>query len=74
MRIELVLEVHPVWDRLLFAIDPFESGQSALEFVAGVASANDASVRVLHIRELPKMAESFRSRLLARRKTWCGRP
>jgi nucleotide-binding universal stress UspA family protein len=55
-RIELVLEVHPVWDRLLFAIDQFESGQSALKFVAGVASANDASVRVLHIREVPKMA------------------
>ena len=45
-----------MWDRLLLAIDQFESGQSALEFVAGVASANDASVRVLHIRELPKMA------------------
>ena len=45
-----------MWDRLLFAIDQFESGQSALEFVAGVASANDASVRVLHIREVPKMA------------------
>jgi nucleotide-binding universal stress UspA family protein len=55
-RIELVLEVFPVWDRLLFAIDQFESGQSALEFVAGVASANDASVRVLHIREVPRMA------------------
>ncbi len=45
-----------MWDRLLFAIDQFESGQSALEFVAGVASANDVSVRVLHIREVPKMA------------------
>jgi nucleotide-binding universal stress UspA family protein len=45
-----------VWDRLLCAIDQFESGQTALDFVAGVASANDASVCVLHIRELPKMA------------------
>jgi nucleotide-binding universal stress UspA family protein len=46
----------PVWDRLLFAIDQFESGQTALGFVAGVAAANDASVRVLHIREVPRMA------------------
>ena len=45
-----------MWDRLLLAIDQFESGQSALEFAAGVASAHDASVRVLHIRELSRMA------------------
>jgi nucleotide-binding universal stress UspA family protein len=45
-----------VWDRLLYAIDQFESGQTALDFVADVASANDASVRVLHIREVPRMA------------------
>ena len=45
-----------VWDRLLCAIDQFESGQTALDLVAGVASANGASVRVLHIREVPKMA------------------
>jgi nucleotide-binding universal stress UspA family protein len=45
-----------VWDRLLCAIDQFESGQFTLDFVAGVASANDASVCVLHIREVPKMA------------------
>jgi len=43
-----------VWDRLLFAVDQFESGQTALGFVAGVASANDTSVRVLHIRELSR--------------------
>lgn len=48
-----------MWDRLLFAIDQFESGQRALEFAAGVASANDASVRVLHIRELSKMARAL---------------
>ncbi len=47
-----------MWDRLLFAIDQFESGQTALEFVADVASANDASVRVLHIREVPRMAHA----------------
>ncbi len=45
-----------MWDRLLCAIDRFESGQTSLDFVAGVASANDASVCVLHIRELSKMA------------------
>ena len=45
-----------MWDRLLFAIDHFESGQTALEFVAGVAAANDASVRVLNLREIPRMA------------------
>jgi len=39
---------------LLFAVDQFESGQTALGFVAGVASANDASVSVLHIRELSR--------------------
>ena len=43
-----------MWDRLLFAVDQFESGQTALGFVAGVASANDASVRVLHFRELSR--------------------
>jgi nucleotide-binding universal stress UspA family protein len=45
-----------VWDRLLCGIDQFESGQSALDFAAGLAAANDASVRVFHIRELSRMA------------------
>jgi nucleotide-binding universal stress UspA family protein len=45
-----------VWDRLLCGIDQFESGQSALDFAAGVAATNDASVRVFHIRELSRMA------------------
>jgi nucleotide-binding universal stress UspA family protein len=44
------------WDRVLCAIDQFESGQSALDFAAGVAATNDASVRVFHIRELSRMA------------------
>jgi nucleotide-binding universal stress UspA family protein len=48
-----------VWDRLLCAIDQFESGQSALDFAAGVASSNDASVRLLHIREVPRMARAL---------------
>ena len=45
-----------MWDRLLCAIDQFGSGQTALGFAAAVASANESSVRVLHIRELSKMA------------------
>jgi len=44
-----------VWDRLLLAIDQFESGQMALRFAANVASAERASVRVLHIREVPRL-------------------
>ena len=48
-----------VWNRLLCAIDQFESGQSALDFVAGVAATNDASVRILHIRELSRMARAI---------------
>ena len=48
-----------MWQRLLCAIDQFESGQTALDFVAGVASASDASVRVLHVREVPKMARAL---------------
>jgi nucleotide-binding universal stress UspA family protein len=45
-----------VWDRLLCGIDQFESGQSALDFAAGLAATNDATVRVFHIRELSRMA------------------
>jgi nucleotide-binding universal stress UspA family protein len=48
-----------VWERLLCAIDQFESGQTALAFVAGVASANQSSVRVLHMREVPRMARAL---------------
>jgi nucleotide-binding universal stress UspA family protein len=47
-----------VWNRLLCAIDQFESGQSALDFVAGLAATNDASVRILHIREVSRMARA----------------
>jgi len=45
-----------MWDRLLCAIGQFESDQTALGLAASVASANESSVRVLHIRELSKMA------------------
>ncbi len=37
----------------------FESGQIALDFVADVASANATSVRLLHIREVPRMARAL---------------
>ncbi len=47
-----------MWDRLLFAIDQFESGQTALDFAAGVASGNEASVRVFHVRDVPRMAHA----------------
>ena len=45
-----------MWNRVLCAIDQFESGQVALRFAADVASANHASVRLLHVRELSRMA------------------
>jgi nucleotide-binding universal stress UspA family protein len=45
-----------MWDRLLFAIDQFESGQVALNFTIGLANATGAEVRVLHIREISKWA------------------
>lgn len=45
-----------MWERLLCAVDQFESGQTTLAFAVGVASANEASVTVLHIREVPRMA------------------
>jgi nucleotide-binding universal stress UspA family protein len=41
-----------MWRRLLLTIDQFESGQTALEFTARLASATGADVRVLHMREL----------------------
>lgn len=44
-----------MWDRLLCAIDQFESGQSALDLAADMAQMNDASLRVLHIREISRM-------------------
>ena len=43
-----------MWDRLLFALDHFESGQTALEFVASLAPTYDVSVRVLHLREMSR--------------------
>jgi nucleotide-binding universal stress UspA family protein len=40
-----------MWSSLLFALDQYESGQRALEFVKDLAVANGCSVRVLHVRE-----------------------
>jgi nucleotide-binding universal stress UspA family protein len=45
-----------MWDRVLFAIDQFESGQVALKFAIGLADATGAEVRVLHIREISRWA------------------
>jgi len=39
-------------NRLLLALDQFDTGQAALEFTGQVAHATHASVRVLHVREL----------------------
>ena len=43
-----------MWDRLLLAIDKFDSGQAALDFTTGFAAASGADVRVFHARELSK--------------------
>jgi nucleotide-binding universal stress UspA family protein len=45
-----------VWHRMLFAIDQFESGQTALRFTSEVAAGIGAQVSVIHIRELSKWA------------------
>jgi nucleotide-binding universal stress UspA family protein len=45
-----------MWDRLLFAIDQYESGQTALEFTVGLAAATGTDVRVIHVRELSRLA------------------
>jgi nucleotide-binding universal stress UspA family protein len=45
-----------MWDRLLFAIDQYESGQTALEFTASLAAATSTEVRVIHVRELSALA------------------
>ncbi len=41
-------------DRLLLAIDQFETGQAAVDFVIGLATKSGASVRVLHVREVSR--------------------
>ena len=45
-----------MWDRLLLAIDQFESGQAALDFTTGLATGSGADVEVFHVREMSKLA------------------
>jgi len=45
-----------MWDRLLLAMDQYESGQAALTFTAGLAAATGTDVRIIHIRELSRLA------------------
>ena len=45
-----------MWDRLLLAIDQFESGQTALRTSERLALATGAQVRVIHVRELSRWA------------------
>jgi nucleotide-binding universal stress UspA family protein len=45
-----------MWDRLLLAIDQFESGQTALRASERIALSTGAEVRVVHIRQLSKWA------------------
>ncbi len=43
-----------MWNRLMLALDQFDSGKVALNFTTGLASESQARVRVLHIRELSR--------------------
>jgi nucleotide-binding universal stress UspA family protein len=45
-----------MWDRLLLAIDQFDSGQSALRLSERLALSTGAEVRVIHVRQLSKWA------------------
>jgi nucleotide-binding universal stress UspA family protein len=45
-----------MWDRLLLALDQFESGQTALKVSGRLAVATGAEVRVIHVRQLSKWA------------------
>jgi nucleotide-binding universal stress UspA family protein len=42
-----------MWDRMLLAIDGYESGQHALDFTTRLAVDTGTEVRVLHIRAMP---------------------
>ena len=41
-----------MWNRLMLALDQFDSGKVAVNFTMGLASESQARVRVLHIREI----------------------
>jgi nucleotide-binding universal stress UspA family protein len=45
-----------MWDRMLLALDQYESGQSALRMTSHLATTTQSEVRVIHIRELSKWA------------------
>jgi nucleotide-binding universal stress UspA family protein len=45
-----------MWERLLFAMDQYESGQTALKYTTAIAAATGSEVKVIHIRELSKWA------------------
>jgi nucleotide-binding universal stress UspA family protein len=45
-----------MWDRILLALDQYESGESALRMTTRLASVHKSEVRVIHIRELSKWA------------------
>lgn len=40
-----------MWERLLLALDQFDSGQNALALTSGLAARSGAGVVVLHVRE-----------------------
>ena len=44
-----------MWDRLLLAIDQFDSGRAALDFTTGLATGSGADVEVFHVREISKL-------------------
>jgi nucleotide-binding universal stress UspA family protein len=43
-----------MWNRLMLALDQFDSGKVALNFTMGLASESEARVRVIHVRELSR--------------------
>jgi hypothetical protein len=45
-----------MWDRVLLALDQYESGQSALRMTMKLAAVTHSEVRVLHVRALSKWA------------------
>jgi len=60
-------------NRLLLALDQFDTGQAALEFTGQVAHATHASVRVLHVRELEMLGRVPALETVERPSAWCER-
>jgi len=63
-----------MWDRVLLALDEYESGQAAMRFTTELALVTHSDVRVLHIRALSGWARSCHSKLQLRPRIWCMRP